>query len=232
MQSLKFSCPLCGQHLFANEELFGTILSCPACSNEITVPYNEAAPIVPPEPPPTEILRDRDQGDSPLPPTTKLDTQSARPRKLEAIFAALFIGAFVFSQFSGGTAAKKSEKEVETVSQGARAEGVTQQVVSESLKAPSTAGFVDFRILDQNGPYFQTYIGVDAQNAFGAYIRSYFVCVFKLEDGGRFTRDKLSVVYEVESFDHGVIKGPSDPEKEMMDFQKSSLGWPGYNSNK
>ena len=65
-------------------------------------------------------------------------------------------------------------------SQAERVESITQQIVTTSLSSPSTATFTEFRVIDQSGAFFQTYIGVDSQNGFGARVRSYFVCAFKL----------------------------------------------------
>lgn len=39
MQEFKFSCPHCGQHLQAPEDMKGQIIECPSCSNQLEIPH-------------------------------------------------------------------------------------------------------------------------------------------------------------------------------------------------
>lgn len=56
------------------------------------------------------------------------------------------------------------------------AKRVCQDFVKKRLKAPSTAEFVDLEVSESAGDY--TVAGnVDAQNSFGAQLRSAFTCV-------------------------------------------------------
>lgn len=51
MPDFKFACPHCGQHLEASQELFGTVVGCPSCSQQIQVPQPALVTQVPPLPP-------------------------------------------------------------------------------------------------------------------------------------------------------------------------------------
>ena len=68
-----------------------------------------------------------------------------------------------------------------------RAKESAKSLVMENLKAPSTAKFPELRILHKEHPWYQVFVFVDAENSYGAYVRSSYVCVIKLEDDEKFS---------------------------------------------
>lgn len=79
---------------------------------------------------------------------------------------------------------------------------MTQQFVEQRLKSPSTANFGSILkgtyqspedcVTDLGGGRFRSVGWVDSQNAFGATIRTHFVCELKYVGGGK---------WQLESFD-------------------------------
>ncbi|HEY3412681.1 MAG TPA: hypothetical protein VGM51_06450 [Armatimonadota bacterium] len=69
----------------------------------------------------------------------------------------------------------------------AQALGEAQKIVKEQLKSPSTAQFSETRILDRTKkadgkPTYLVLTTVDAQNSFGAMLRSHFLVVIRFEN--------------------------------------------------
>ncbi|MBI2058849.1 MAG: hypothetical protein HYT87_03685 [Nitrospirae bacterium] len=60
-----------------------------------------------------------------------------------------------------------------------------KKVVSEYLKAPSTARWVSASIADQAPPQYIVHVVVDAQNSFGAMIRNSYCVYVRLGEGGK-----------------------------------------------
>jgi len=76
-----------------------------------------------------------------------------------------------------------------------------QSVIYKDLKSPSTASFVDTIILD-NDDYgrFLVYVAVDAQNAFGAYIRNTFIVIVYNVTDETYSYNTWYGVQEIEGF--------------------------------
>jgi DNA-directed RNA polymerase subunit RPC12/RpoP len=50
---IRFSCPVCGQHIKADEDMAGASVKCPICGKQLIVPpAGQAAPQPPAQPPP------------------------------------------------------------------------------------------------------------------------------------------------------------------------------------
>lgn len=71
---------------------------------------------------------------------------------------------------------------------------MSQEFVKEQLKAPSTAEFPwyeDSYVEDLGGGRFRVSAHVDAQNTFGAMIRSKYTCVLNSADGERWILESI-----------------------------------------
>jgi hypothetical protein len=84
-----------------------------------------------------------------------------------------------------------------------RAVSAAQTIVRKQLRAPLTAKFQETQILQEADPWYQVLIAVDAQNAFGVYIRGTYVCTLKLGVGDVFTYDRS---LGVQKMDEDAIK--------------------------
>ncbi|MCH7228774.1 hypothetical protein [Haloferula sp. A504] len=232
--SIKFSCPSCGQHLSATQELFGQSIQCPACSEAVVVPSIEEEPD---GPEPTQAL-----------PTTPSEQPSAKDRRsllphLLGILVGIFLLGFFLDFIGGPTEDRGDLTESDEASSNPPSEAgrafaardedqkvklITEQIIRNSLKAPSTANFSNFQVVAEEGPFRQTYIEVDAQNGFGAMIRSYYVCTFKLLGGDRFSTSPLSSHCEVSQLHGRPIASLSELDHKQMDLHKGLIDWPGF----
>lgn len=113
-----------------------------------------------------------------------------------------------------------------------RAEAATETLIRDSLKAPSTARFSAFRVIDSSGPYFQTMVSVDSENSFGAMLRDDFLVAFKLEDGGKFSYNLTTGVQVLSKDEFLPIEESERALKSIMEFQKRGLKWPGSEERK
>jgi hypothetical protein len=102
-----------------------------------------------------------------------------------------------------------------------RAKNSAKTLVLNNLKAPSTANFAESKILHQQHPWYQVLVFVDAQNSFGAYIRNSFVCTLKLEEGDKFTYNRVAGVQEM---DQSMISLAG-----VLEGIRSASGWPETN---
>lgn len=55
---------------------------------------------------------------------------------------------------------------------------IAKQLISKNLRCPSTAKYVKFKKFDQKGRKYMMFVTLDAQNAFGAYLRSKYLVIF------------------------------------------------------
>lgn len=74
---------------------------------------------------------------------------------------------------------------------------MSQQYVKDQLKAPSTAKFPwyeDAFVFDLGGGKFQVNAYVDAENSFGAKLRSHYTCKLqKIEDGDYWILEEINI---------------------------------------
>jgi len=73
---------------------------------------------------------------------------------------------------------------------------MSQEFVKERLKAPSTADFPWYDesfVTDLGGGRFRVSAYVDAQNSFGAKIRSKYTCILKSTDGDTWTLESINI---------------------------------------
>ena len=63
------------------------------------------------------------------------------------------------------------------------AQATCQVSIEDALKAPSTASFSDWSSVSTGSEGYEISGVVDAQNSFGAMLRSPFVCILKIENG-------------------------------------------------
>lgn len=73
---------------------------------------------------------------------------------------------------------------------------MSQSFVEKRLKAPSTADFCsysDATVTDLGGGRFRVSAYVDAQNSFGAKIRTRYTCVLKSTDGDTWTLESIDM---------------------------------------
>jgi len=73
---------------------------------------------------------------------------------------------------------------------------ISKQFVEKRLKAPSTADFCsysDATVTDLGGGRFKVIAYVDAQNSFGAKIRTNYTCVVKSTDGDTWSLESINI---------------------------------------
>lgn len=73
---------------------------------------------------------------------------------------------------------------------------MSQLFVKKQLKAPSTADFPTYNesfVTDLGGGKFRVSAYVDAQNSFGAQVRSNFTCVLKSSDGDTWNLESINI---------------------------------------
>lgn len=84
-----------------------------------------------------------------------------------------------------------------------------RSIVSDNLKAPSTATFSNETIVDEdNYGRYCVYLSVDAQNSFGSYIRNNYYVVLRI-DGDMYYWSQYFAVHSVDSqnsYDEEFIK--------------------------
>lgn len=103
-------------------------------------------------------------------------------------------------------------------------EAATKEIVRNHLRAPATARFSKFSILTwAEGGFFQTIITVDAQNGFGALVRSHQVCAFRLHDDGTFTYSRSFGCMSVED---GRAVADTMVRKALLEGQLEAMDWP------
>jgi len=97
-----------------------------------------------------------------------------------------------------------------------------RHLVEKNLKAPSTAKWLGEEIVDQQDSCYLVCVEVDAQNSFGALIRSCYLVylIVGVSDG-------KSVGLPLDIIESGYPPSPSDLKK-----MKKRNGWPGYSGAK
>jgi len=117
----------------------------------------------------------------------------------------------------------RSDERIKQDSDSSLIEGMTKTMILKDLKSPSTAHFSDFRIVKANPPFYQTAINVDAQNGFGAMIRTCFLCVFKTTGGNGFSHIPGSSVQTLKSMDE--LDHPGQFTEMGLRLQRSLCNW-------
>jgi hypothetical protein len=99
-------------------------------------------------------------------------------------------------------------------------EATAQSLVQQYLKAPSTASFPETKIIDSKSSNDTTWnmllVRTDAQNTFGAYIRSDFLVTFYNIKG-----DTISIYNK----DNGVQRCSDPPTELEINLAKRYIGW-------
>lgn len=143
------------------------------------------------------------------------NTQKQTPKKLGAVGAILgflFVGFLIYSAFSiatwanhdSGTPSTESAKTDRDLSTEAYV--ISQGYVKRILKAPATADFplLDYTAKKTDGAQIYTVHGyVDADNSFGAKIRSYWDTLLMYKGGD--PADSASWVLDTLVFDNKVV---------------------------
>lgn len=96
-----------------------------------------------------------------------------------------------------------------------------QAIVREQLKAPSTAAFSNVEIEDKDeyGRYLVT-LTVDAQNGFGAMLRSQWVVVLRYTGGDRYSYNRNFAAMEYETLRKLSWNDPMEFAKSMNDWSE------------
>ena len=63
-----------------------------------------------------------------------------------------------------------------------RATNAARNILLDSLKSPSTVQWAGDLLVEKSHPYYLRFFTIDAQNSFGAMIRSHFLVCVKIED--------------------------------------------------
>jgi hypothetical protein len=104
-----------------------------------------------------------------------------------------------------------------------RAKSCAKTLVLKNIKAPSTATFPDCQIVYSQHPWYQVSVLVDAQNSFGAYIRSSFVCTIELGEGDKFSYMPGAGIQEL---DESMIQLGG-----VLEGIRAASHWPGANKD-
>lgn len=115
-------------------------------------------------------------------------------RFIEEFDRPVSVAAFSLAKLPAGSGEQSAEE---------RAVNAAQTIVQKQLRAPTTAKFQETRILQEDDPWYQVFVAVDAQNAFGVYIRGTYVCTLKLGAGVEFAYDES---LGVQKMDEDAIK--------------------------
>jgi len=119
---------------------------------------------------------------------------------------------------TGGATADSAEATGMNVSanpEDERATSAAKTLVYKNLKAPATARWASATVVARKPPRFVVHVLVDAQNSFGALIRSSYLVAVTLEGGEQFSFMPMSALQEC-----------SDPPSEAEVQAMSSLnGW-------
>ena len=119
------------------------------------------------------------------------EEQSKKVSLAPLVIAAIFVVIFICLMSRCGS--DSSEPEVDK-GDSTDAYLVCQDFVSEGLKAPSTAEFASMSnstINNTSGDYWSVSSYVDAQNSFGAMIRTHFVCELTYRGDDYYRLDNL-----------------------------------------
>lgn len=123
----------------------------------------------------------------------ELDMDEQKHKNKRIIFiviisiVALLVAVFLIT-FRGCSLFESESKE-----KRAFAEKAAQTVVAEILKSPSTAIWNEASYMEDNGEQYIVYVDVEAQNSFGAYVRTrYFVVIKNINlDAKTFTYNQM-----------------------------------------
>lgn len=95
----------------------------------------------------------------------------------------------LWTSFSGGGSVSKGPGKIEAYS-------VSQEFVQERLKTPSTAKFPVFKddmVVHLNNNRFKVSSYVDAQNSFGAVVRTLYTCWIKNVGGNEWELENIEL---------------------------------------
>jgi hypothetical protein len=95
---------------------------------------------------------------------------------------------------------------------------VAKKIVKERLLAPTTASFNNEKVLDRKGNLFLVYMTVDAQNVYGAKIRSYYLVVLEVTSDGTY--------YDSRTFAAQELREP--PDSMEIDATKYANNWDNW----
>jgi len=116
----------------------------------------------------------------------------------ETLVRDLFIGFFVIMVLAYYTAYQFASPDFHTLAKpkhdNIEAYVMSQQFVEDRLKAPSTADFPstsEARIKHLGSGRYQVVSYVDSENAFGANIRTHYICELHTNDGNKWICDSL-----------------------------------------
>lgn len=104
------------------------------------------------------------------------------------------------------------------VSQGIQspAQGAARSMVENGLKAPATAVYQSVNVVAEQPPHYIVHVVVDAQNSFGAQVRSSFLTAFELIDDNRRFQYKPTVALQ---------ESQNPPSEEEIALMKQ-MNWP------
>ena len=90
-----------------------------------------------------------------------------------------------------------------------------EQEVIKILEAPETASLVSEQIIEKKGSWYIIYLVIDAQNSYGAYLRSGFLSCVKILKTGRYN----TVESGTQSTDREEIT------KDFLSLYKITIDW-------
>lgn len=136
------------------------------------------------------------------------------------VLGVILVCVFLFVKFSGKNSTGGSKPSGTSVSKSSsygsdEVKLAAKNVVYDNLKAPATARWVSTTILEEKPPKYIVSVVVDAQNGFGALIRSRFLCCVEIVDAENYRHKKGMSVYE--------CKG--QPSSDEMQLFKNLNGW-------
>ena len=105
---------------------------------------------------------------------------SAKQVVLVIFLAVILIAMWVASQSSSSNQPRSTSQPRKTDAEIVARVGA-EDIITQNLKAPSTAKFINMRILERSGNWFLMAADVDAQNSFGAMIRNRFHIILRVE---------------------------------------------------
>ena len=123
------------------------------------------------------------------------EEQTKKKSSLNIVFILVILAVIIFACLMSRCGSDSSEPEVDK-GDSIDAYLVCQDFVSEGLKAPSTAEFAsmsDSTIRNTSGDNWSVSSYVDAQNSFGAMIRTHFVCDLVYRGDGYYRLENLDI---------------------------------------
>jgi len=110
-----------------------------------------------------------------------MEEEKPQAKKIDPLIVIIVVFLLIGSLFSGVSRCNSGQSSVDKFDAYAAA----QEFVKKSLKAPSTASFPttnEATVTDLGNGQWRVQAWVDAQNSFGAMLRSNFECTIKFSD--------------------------------------------------